>query len=46
MPDPVIVIGGGLAGLAAAARVAKAGHLVELYERSDTLGGSWAPIGC
>ena len=43
MPDPVIVIGGGLAGLAAAARLAKAGHLVELYERSDTLGGSWAP---
>ena len=43
MPDPVIVIGGGLAGLAAAARVAKAGHLVELYERSDTLGGAWTP---
>ena len=43
MPDPVIVIGGGLAGLAAAARLAKAGHLVELYERSDTLGGTWAP---
>jgi UDP-galactopyranose mutase len=43
MPDPVIVIGGGLAGLAAAARLAKAGHVVELYERSDTLGGTWAP---
>jgi UDP-galactopyranose mutase len=43
MPDPVIVVGGGLAGLAAAARLAKAGHLVELYERSDTLGGTWAP---
>jgi phytoene dehydrogenase-like protein len=39
----VIVIGGGLAGLAAAARLAKAGHLVELYEQSDALGGSWAP---
>jgi UDP-galactopyranose mutase len=43
MPDPVIVIGGGLAGLAAAARLAKAGHRVELYEQSDTLGGTWAP---
>jgi phytoene dehydrogenase-like protein len=43
MPDPVVVIGGGLAGLAAAARLAKAGHPVELYERSDVLGGSWAP---
>ena len=42
MPDPVVVIGGGLAGLAAAARLAKAGHPVELYERSDVLGGSWA----
>jgi phytoene dehydrogenase-like protein len=43
MPDPVIVIGGGLAGLAAAARLAKVGHQVELYERSDRLGGAWAP---
>jgi phytoene dehydrogenase-like protein len=43
MPDPVVVIGGGLAGLAAAARLAKVGHQVELYERSETLGGTWAP---
>jgi phytoene dehydrogenase-like protein len=43
MADPVIVIGGGLAGLAAAARLAKAGHAVELYEQSDSLGGTWAP---
>jgi phytoene dehydrogenase-like protein len=43
MPDPVVVIGGALAGLAAAARLAKAGHQVELYERSETLGGTWAP---
>jgi phytoene dehydrogenase-like protein len=43
MADPVIVIGGGLAGLAAAARLAKIGHAVELYEQSDKLGGSWAP---
>ena len=43
MPDPIVVIGGGLAGLAIAARLAKAGHQVELYERSETLGGTWAP---
>jgi phytoene dehydrogenase-like protein len=43
MPDPVVVIGGGLAGLAAAARLAKVGHQVELYEGSDRLGGTWAP---
>ncbi len=43
MPDPIVVIGGGLAGLAAAARLAKAGHQVELYERSETLGGTRAP---
>ena len=43
MPDPVVVIGGGLAGLAAAARLAKVGHQVELYERSEVLGGTWAP---
>jgi len=43
MPHPVVVIGGGLAGLAAAARLAKLGHQVELYERSDRLGGTWAP---
>jgi phytoene dehydrogenase-like protein len=43
MPDPVVVIGGGLAGMAAAARLAKARHQVELYERSQTLGGTWAP---
>src|SRR4029453_6107868 len=43
MHDPVVVIGGGLAGLAAAARLAKAGHRVELYEGSEVLGGTWAP---
>ena len=43
MPGPVVVIGGGLAGLAAAARLAKVGHQVELYERSEVLGGTWAP---
>jgi phytoene dehydrogenase-like protein len=43
MTDPVVVIGGGLAGLAAAARLAKAGHRVDIYERSERLGGTWAP---
>jgi UDP-galactopyranose mutase len=42
MIDPVVVIGGGLAGLAAAARLAKNGHPVELFERSPALGGLWA----
>jgi phytoene dehydrogenase-like protein len=40
---PVAVIGGGLAGMAAAARLAKLGHRVELYEKEGTLGGGWAP---
>lgn len=35
----VIVIGGGLAGLIAAAEAARAGAAVELYEGSDGLGG-------
>ena len=43
MADPYVVVGGGLAGMAAAARLAKAGHPVELYELSDRLGGRWAP---
>ncbi len=38
-----MVIGAGLAGMAAAARLAKAGHPVELWEASSTLGGRWAP---
>src|SRR5215210_5221956 len=45
--EPVVVIGGSLAGLAAAARLAKAGHRVELFERADQLGGRWSarPLG-
>ena len=39
----VLVVGGSLAGLAAAARLAKRGHPVELHETTAELGGSWAP---
>jgi phytoene dehydrogenase-like protein len=41
--DPVVVVGGGLAGMAAAARIAKAGYSVELFEAASQLGGAWAP---
>lgn len=44
LQDPVAVIGGGLAGLAAAARLAKAGHPVQLFEREAGLGGSWRAV--
>lgn len=40
---PVLVVGGGLAGLAAALRLAKAGHPVQLWEATDRLGGRCAP---
>lgn len=44
---PVVVAGGGLAGMAAAARLAKAGHKVILCEAAERLGGAWAaaPLG-
>jgi phytoene dehydrogenase-like protein len=35
----VVVIGGGLAGMAAAARLAKLGHAVTLFEQASELGG-------
>ncbi len=35
----VAIVGGGLAGLATAAYLARQGHAVALFERSDTLGG-------
>ncbi len=38
----MVVVGGGIAGMAAAARLAKAGHAVDLYERKGVLGGRWA----
>jgi phytoene dehydrogenase-like protein len=36
----VVVVGGGLGGLASAARLAKLGHEVTLVERADELGGA------
>ena len=36
----VVVVGGGFAGMAAAARLAKTGHEVTLLERSARLGGA------
>lgn len=39
----VVVVGGGFAGMAAAARLAKLGHDVTLVERSDRLGGALTP---
>ncbi len=38
-PRSVVVVGGGVGGLAAAIRLAAAGHHVQLFERSDRLGG-------
>ncbi|MDG4832190.1 phytoene desaturase family protein [Solwaraspora sp. WMMD1047] len=35
----VVVVGGGVGGLAVAARLAAGGHDVSLFERSDTVGG-------
>ncbi|MBN2159597.1 MAG: FAD-dependent oxidoreductase [Spirochaetes bacterium] len=38
-PKNIMVVGAGPAGLEAAVRAAEAGHHVELYEKSDTIGG-------
>jgi 2,4-dienoyl-CoA reductase-like NADH-dependent reductase (Old Yellow Enzyme family)/thioredoxin reductase len=38
----IMVIGGGIAGMQAAALMAERGHKVALYERSDRLGGQWS----
>jgi len=40
----VVVVGGGLGGLASAARLAKLGHEVTLLERTGRLGGALAPV--
>ncbi len=42
MSDPVVVVGGAVAAMAAAARLAKKGHPVTLVESADELGGPWA----
>jgi UDP-galactopyranose mutase len=40
----IVVVGGGLGGMAAAARLAKLGHEVALLEASPRLGGALAPV--
>ncbi len=40
----VVVVGGGFGGLAAAARLAKLGHVVTLLERDHHLGGALRPV--
>lgn len=40
----VVVIGGGFAGMAAAARLAKLGHDVTVFERTESLGGTLRPV--
>jgi phytoene dehydrogenase-like protein len=40
----VVVVGGGLGGLASAARLAKLGHDVTLLERQPVLGGALVPV--
>lgn len=39
MPQKVMVVGAGLAGLEAAVTAARAGHRVHLYEKHDKIGG-------
>ncbi|MDN3496010.1 FAD-dependent oxidoreductase [Planococcus sp. APC 4015] len=42
--DPVIVVGGGVAGLVVARRLALAGRAVTVLERADVLGGQVVPL--
>ena len=44
-PKKIMVVGGGVAGMAAARLAAQFGHQVELYEKSDTLGGELHAAG-
>lgn len=42
-PDPTVIVGGGVAGLVIARRLALAGRAVTVLEASDRLGGALAP---
>ena len=45
MPEKkVIIIGAGISGLSAAARLAKLGYAVEVYEKNSQSGGSTEPF--
>jgi hypothetical protein len=46
MGEPVVVVGGTLAGMAAAARLAATGHEVILTEQGTVLGGGYAAPTC
>jgi 15-cis-phytoene desaturase len=41
-PKRVVIVGGGLAGLAAAKRLGAAGHTAIVLEKRDVLGGKWS----
>ncbi len=46
MEDEMLVVGGGVAGLAAAMELADAGHHVHLVEKEETIGGRAVEYSC